>query len=265
MRQAATARSTDPRDYQDVPRPLGVLARDVPDHQVTRWHTHKRAQLVYTAAGAMLVRTRDATWVIPPQRAVWVPAGVQHETETLGEVKMRTLYIEAGVARRVTLKCCAINVSPLLRELIMRAATLPVLYPPRSPAARVMQMILDEIRECTMTPLSLPLPAHPRLGRICHAIARNPRRRDTLAQLAAAEGMSKRTAERLFTRELSMTFRRWRQLARLLSALTKLATGKSVKLAAFESGYTSQSAFTSTFKRMFGTTPTHYFDDAAAG
>src|SRR6185295_18704148 len=194
MRQTPPAtRSTNPQDYQDVPRPLGVLARDVPDHQITRWHTHKRAQLVYAASGAMLVRTREATWVIPPQRAVWVPAGVQHETETLGEVKMRTLYIEAGVARRVTRKCCAINVSPLLRELIVRAATLPMLYPPRSFAARVMQMILDEIRECAMTPLSLPMPAHPRLARICDLITRNPRRRDPLARLAAVEGMSKRT------------------------------------------------------------------------
>ncbi len=259
MRQTAAARSTNPQDYQDVPRPLGVLARDVPDHQITRWHSHKRAQLVYAVSGAMLVRTREATWVIPPQRAVWVPAGVQHETESLGVVKMRTLYIEHSVARRVTRKCCAINVSPLLRELIVRAATLPVLYPPRSPAARVMRMILDEIRECTMMPLSLPLPGHPRLARICHRITRNPRCRDTLEQLAAAEGMSKRTAERLFVRELSMTFSRWRQQARLLAALTRLASGNSVKLAAFESGYTSQSAFTSTFKRVFGTTPIHYF------
>jgi len=260
MRQhALPARSTNPQDYQDVPRPLGVLARDVPDHQITRWHSHKRAQLVYAASGAMLVRTREATWVIPPQRAVWVPAGVQHETETLGVVKMRTLYIEAGVARRVTRRCCAINVSPLLRELIVRAATLPVLYPPRSPEARVMQMILDEIRECTMMPLSLALPSHPRLVRICNTITRDPRRHDKLEQLARAEGMSKRTTERLFKRDLSMTFSRWRQQARLLAALTKLAAGKSVKLAAFESGYTSQSAFTSTFKRVFGTTPTHYF------
>jgi AraC-like DNA-binding protein len=261
MRQPTLpSRSTNPQDYQDVPRPLGVLARDVPDHQITRWHSHKRAQLVYAASGAMLVRTRQATWVIPPQRAVWVPAGVQHETETLGVVAMRTIYIDAKIARRVSLQCCAINVSPLLRELIVRAATLPILYSPRSPEARVMQMILDEIRECSMTPLYLAIPTHPRLAKICAVIMRNPRCHDKLEQLAAAEGMSKRTAERLFSRELSMTFSRWRQQARLLAALTRLAAGKSVKLAAFDSGYTSQSAFTSTFKRVFGTTPTHYFN-----
>jgi AraC-like DNA-binding protein len=254
-----TPRSTNPEDYQDVPRPLGVLARDVPDHQITRWHSHKRGQLVYAASGAMLVRTRQGTWVIPPQRAVWVPAGVQHETQTLGIVAMRTLYIKTTVARRLSRQCRAINVSPLLRELIVRAATFPILYSERSAEARIMRMILDEIHESSMVPLHLAVPTHPRLAGICGAIMRNPACRDTLQQLATAQSMSKRTAERLFRRELAMTFSRWRQQARLLAALARLAAGKSIKLAAFESGYTSQSAFTSTFKRVFGVTPRHYF------
>jgi AraC-like DNA-binding protein len=253
-------RSTNPADYQNLPRPLGVLARDVPDHHVTRWHSHQRAQLVYAASGAMLVRTQEGTWVIPPQRAVWVPAGVEHETETLGVVAMRTIYVDKRVARRLSRHCCAINVSPLLRELIARAATLPILYSRRNAEARIMQLILDEIRECSMLPLHLAVPTHRRLARICDAIVRNPRNHDTLGTLAAAEGMSKRTAERLFSRELAMTFSRWRQQARLLAALASLAAGKSVKLAAFESGYTSQSAFTNVFKRVFGTTPRRYFN-----
>jgi AraC-like DNA-binding protein len=169
------------------------------------------------------------------------------------------VYVEAATARRLSPQCCAVNVSPLLRELIQRAATLPVLYA-RRPEERVMQMILDEIRESTMLPLHLPMPSHQRLSNICSAIVRNPGSHDTLERLAAKERMSKRTAERLFSREVAMTFSRWRQQARLLAALTRLAAGKSVKQAAFEAGYTSQSAFTSTFKRTFGTTPRHYFN-----
>jgi AraC-like DNA-binding protein/mannose-6-phosphate isomerase-like protein (cupin superfamily) len=260
-RQTA-ARSTDPDDYQDVPRPVALLARDVGDHHTTSWHSHKRAQLVFATSGVMVVRTRQGAWVIPPQRAVWVPAGMEHETETIGQVAMRTVYVEAAAARRLARQCCAVNVSPLLRELILRAATLPVLYARRRPEARIMQMILDEIRESSMLPLHLPVPSHQRLANICNAILRDPRCHHTLAQLARHEGMSKRTAERLFAREVAMTFSRWRQQARLLAALTRLAAGKSVKQAAFESGYSSQSAFTSTFKRTFGTTPRQYFSAA---
>lgn len=252
-------RSTDPDDYQDVPRPLGVLARDVPDHQVTRWHSHKRAQLVYAASGVMLVRTRQGEWVIPPQRAVWVPAGVLHETETVGTVAMRTIYIDAAVAKRLPHHCRAVNVSPLLRELILRAATLPVLYSRRAPIARVMQMILDEIRESPMVPLHLPVPRDARVARICDRIMRDPARHETLEALAKREGMSKRTAERLYLRAVGMTFVKWRQQARLLAALTRLAAGKSVKQVAFKSGYASQSAFTNMFKRILGATPRNYF------
>ena len=120
-------------------------------------------------------------------------------------------------------------------------------------------MILDEIRESPMLPLHLPIPSHQRLANICNSILRNPGCRDTLEQLAASEGMSKRTAERLFIREVAMTFSHWKQQARLLAGLTRLAAGKSVKQAAFSAGYTSQSAFTITFKRTFGTTPRRYF------
>ncbi len=252
-------RSTDPNDYQDLPRPLGVLARDVPDHQITRWHSHKRAQLVYAASGVMLVRTKQGEWVIPPQRAVWVPPGVQHETETVGNVAMRTIYIEPAAAKRLPGDCRAVNVSPLLRELILRAASLPVLYSRRAPVVRIMQMILDEIRESPMVPLHLPVPKDPRLAHICNRILSAPARHDTLEQLVRLESMSKRTAERLFLRATGMTFVKWRQQARLLAALTRLAAGKSIKQVAYESGYTSQSAFTSMFKRTLGVTPRHYF------
>jgi AraC-like DNA-binding protein len=257
------ARSTDPHDYQDVPRPVAVLARDIPDAHTTPWHSHKRAQLVYAASGVMVVETRACTWVIPPQRAVWVPSRVEHETRTMGLVAMRTIYVAPRVARHVLRECCAINVSPLLRELILRAAQAPLLYDRNGADGRLMKLILDEIRVSRMLPLQLPIPSHPHLAGVCGRILREIHTPTTLARLAGDAGMSKRTAERLFLRETGMTFSRWRQQARLLTALTRLASGQSVKTAAFEAGYSTQSAFTSMFKRSFGTTPGKYFSEAA--
>lgn len=256
-------RSVDSRDYQDVPRPVAVLARDVPDNHTTPWHSHKRAQLVYAASGVMVVKTRASTWVIPPQRAVWVPSRVEHETRTIGLVAMRTIYVAPRVAQHLLRECCAINVSPLLRELILRAAEAPLLYDRNGPDGRLMQMILDEIRVSRMLPLHLPIPSHPHLASICGRILRDLHASATLARLASDAGISKRTAERIFLRETGMTFSRWRQQARLLTALTRLAAGKSVKNAAFDAGYSTQSAFTSMFKRSFGTTPGRYFSETA--
>jgi len=257
-------RSTDPRDYQDTPRPVALLARDIPDNHTTAWHSHQRAQLVYASSGVMVVKTRTSTWVIPPQRAVWVPSRVEHETRTIGRVAMRTVYVAPGIAQHLLRECCAINVSPLLRELILRAAITPLLYDEDGPDGRVMQMILDEIRVSRMLPLHLPIPSHPHLASMCAKILRDLQLCPTLEQLAKDEGMSKRTAERMFLRETAMTFTQWRQQARLLTALTRLAAGQSVKNAAFEAGYSTQSAFTSMFKRSFGTTPGKYFSEAAA-
>ena len=152
-----------------------------------------------------------------------------------------------------------VNVSELLRALILRASSLPVAYNRSGRDSRVMHMILDEIELSKTLPLHLPMPRHPRLAQLCAMIARKTNARQTLGELAEKVGMSKRTAERLFVRETGMTFSRWRQQARLLTALTELASGHSVKQVAFRSGYRSQSAFTSMFRSTFGTTPRRYF------
>lgn len=252
-------KTTDPRDYQDLPRPVAVLARDMPDRHTTPWHSHKRAQLVYASSGGMVVKTRSSTWVIPPERAVWVPGGVEHETQTIGPVALRMVYVAPQVARQLLRECCAINVSPLLRELILRAAKAPLIYERNSADGRVVRLILDEIRMSPMVPLHLPVPSHPHLARLCARILKDLQTPETLEHLAKEEGMSKRTAERMFQRETAMTFSRWRQQARLLTALTRLAAGKSVKYAAIDAGYSTQSAFTHMFRRAFGTTPGRYF------
>jgi len=95
------SKSIDPRDYQDVPRPVAVLARDIAHDHTTPWHQHKRAQLVYAASGVMVVKTRASTWVIPPQRAVWVPSRVDDETRTIGQVAMRIIYVTEGTAKHL--------------------------------------------------------------------------------------------------------------------------------------------------------------------
>jgi transcriptional regulator GlxA family with amidase domain len=125
-----------------------------------------------------------------------------------------------------------------------------------------MQMVVDEIELSKALPLHLPTPRHPRLAQLCSVIAGKTSAGQTLGALAKQVGMSKRTAERLFVRETGMTFSRWRQQARLLTALTELAAGHSVKQVAFRSGYKSQSAFTNMFRATFGTTPRRYFTEA---
>ncbi|HWI28858.1 MAG TPA: helix-turn-helix transcriptional regulator [Stellaceae bacterium] len=252
-------RSTDPEDYQDVPRPITAMAKDFPDGNRVPPHRHRRAQLVFAARGVMVVSTPEGTWVVPPNRAVWMPAETEHSIRSWGNVAMRTLYVRGDAAGLLPRRCCVVAVSPLLRELILRAVELPLLYDEDGPEARVMGLILDEIRALPVLPLHLPWPSDGRLGRLCAAIQDDPASERTLEDWAAGVGASSRTLARLFRKETGMSFSAWRQQVRLVDALGRLATGQKVTAVALDLGYQSPSAFTSMFRRALGQAPTRYF------
>jgi AraC-like DNA-binding protein len=252
-------RSTDPADYQEVPRPIAAMAKDFPDGSRVAPHRHRRAQLVFAAEGVMEVWTEQGSWVVPPNRAVWMPAETEHAIRHRGKVAMRTLYVRADGAAPLPRQCCVVAVSPLLRELILRAVELPLLYDEAGPGARIMALILDEIRALPALKLHLPWPADARLQRLCAAIREDPAAARTLEQWAAAAGASSRTLARLFRKETGMSFGAWRQQVRLVDALGRLATGQKVTAVALDLGYQSPSAFTSMFRRALGRAPTRYF------
>jgi AraC-like DNA-binding protein len=252
------ARSTDPADYQRVPRPVAAMAKDFADgHQIPP-HRHERAQLIFAVEGVMIVSTAEGRWAVPPQRAVWVPAGVTHEIRMAGAVAMRTIYVRPDAAARLPDRVRVIAVSSLLRELTVRACALPVLYDESGPAGRIMALILDEIAALPTLALDLPMPRDRRLRPICQALHADPGSSRTLEAWAAETGGSSRTLARRFVAETGLTFAAWRQQARLLEAMARLAAGQPVTRIALDLGYDSPSAFTAMFRRALGTTPSRY-------
>jgi AraC-like DNA-binding protein len=252
-------RSTDPADYQRVARPVAAMAKDFRDGHHIAPHSHERAQLIFAAHGAMLVGTAHGTWAVPPQRAVWMPAGMTHEIRMAGEVAMRTLYVRQDAASRLPAGVRVLAVSPLLRELILRACALPLDYDEAGPAGRLVALILDEIAAGPAVALDLPMPRDARLGRLCRALAAEPGNTRALAEWGRQVGASPRTLARGFQRETGLTFAEWRQQARLLAATAMLAAGQPITRIALDLGYESSSAFTAMFKRALGAPPSQYF------
>jgi AraC-like DNA-binding protein/mannose-6-phosphate isomerase-like protein (cupin superfamily) len=248
--------------YGMVPRAVVALASDYPAGSRVAPHRHDRAQLVFASAGVMAVTTEAGTWVVPPQRAVWVPAATGHEIRMHGNVSLRTLYVEPGPATGLPEACRVITVSPLLRELILRAMEIPARYDQTGPDGRVMALILDELRLSTAAPLYLPRPSDRRLLRVTEALLEDPGDRRPLTAWAKHAGASPRTLARLFAKETGLGFRAWRQQARLLHALVGLAEGRPVTVLALDLGYHSPSAFIAAFKRAFGVTPARYFSES---
>ena len=226
------------------------------------WHRHYRAQLTFASAGVLTVGTAEGTWVVPPQQAVWIPAGTLHEVSTEGPASLRFLYLHPQAAAALSPGCYVLAVSDLLRALIFRTAAFPAHYGDASPEARIIQVILDELRASKPEPLHLPLPQDKRLKVITGALLEDPAIDASLGQWADRAGASERTLARLFLKETGMTFGAWRQRLRLLSAVARLAEGAAVTNVAYDLGYDSPSAFIAMFRKTLGRTPGRYFTDA---
>ena len=228
-------------------------------------HSHDWHQLIYASRGVMTVNTATGSWVVPSRRAVWVPAGIEHEVEMPGPVSVRTLYLRTGLSDLLPKDCCVVNVSPLLRELILRAVEIGMLDRNVPSHKHLIDIILDQFHTLPTVPLKLPMPVEARALRVAEMVRDNPGDAKPLAHLARKIGASKRTIERLFQSETEMTFGKWRQQLRMLHALRLLAAGEPVTTVALEVGYDSTSAFISAFKSAVGTTPGRYYADGHVG
>jgi AraC-like DNA-binding protein/quercetin dioxygenase-like cupin family protein len=249
-----------PVPVEELPRPVVARATDYPDgHRITL-HWHPRAQLLYARRGVMTVTTARGIFVVPPQRAVWVPARMAHAVRASGRLEMRSLYLDPAAVPAMPDDCAVVTATPLLRALILEAIALPPLYPLGGREERIMSLILDEIHALKAAPLHLPEPRDGRLRRIADALRADPADGRTLAQWGRLVGASARTLARRFQAETGLTFALWRQQARLLEALVRLAAGVPVTAVALDLGYDSPSAFIAMFRRALGTTPGRYFD-----
>lgn len=222
-------------------------------------HAHARHQLIYAVRGVMVVIAEGGRWVVPPTRAIWMAAGTTHEIRCVGEVHMRSLLVMPNAAPTLLEGTQAVGISPLLRELIRAAMAVRQPYTPDTRDARLMCLILDELRVLPVLPLHLQMPSDPRLLRICELLQQRLDDASTMSDWARRLALDVKTIQRLFVKQTGMTFGQWRQQARLLRALELLATGKKVIDVALALGYESPSAFSTMFRKQFDRTPSQFF------
>jgi AraC-like DNA-binding protein len=240
--------------------PVNTLTYDFPNGQVVPLHYHHEDQLVYASRGVMSVQTGDGTWVVPPQRAVWIPAKIPHSIMMSGSVSMRTLYLRARLAQGLPRNCCVVNVSSLLKELILHACTFPALTKRVRVQARLIDVILDQLETVQSIPLQLPNPSDARAVRVAKILSDDPSDPRPLEEICQHTGASKRTIERLFHLETHMTLGEWRRQLRLLQSMRLLAADEKITHVALEAGYSTPSSFIAMFRKVFGTTPGRYFE-----
>jgi AraC-like DNA-binding protein/quercetin dioxygenase-like cupin family protein len=233
-----------------------AAATDFPDGHKVEPHSHTRSQLLHASTGVVTVSTAQGRWMVPPDHAMWIPAGIVHSVETHGLVRMRSVYVSPDAHPQQRQNLHVLQMSDLLRNLIVEAVGGNDEADPRARAIR--QLILLELPRLAERPFILPFPANARLSKLCRDFVASPTPHVVIDEWAAEAGMSRRSFTRAFQRETGLSLSMWRRQATLFAALPRLADGASVTSIALDLGYESAPAFTTMFRKMLGISPRNY-------
>lgn len=244
---------------EDIPRDVAVLEGVRHAGTEATPHSHIWGQLLYASSGIMQATAQGSIWVIPPQRAVWIPPHVSHSIKFIHRVMMRNIYVAPHALKELPDQCQVMSVSPLLRELIAEAVTYPILYNENGAQGRLVRVLLDQLKAAPSSSLHLPVPETGPIQQIAEHLKADPADSSTLEDWADRLGTTTRTLARNFKKQTDMTFGQWRQQARLLEALSRLAANQPIAHIAQDLGYSSQSAFSAMFKKALGVTPGQFF------
>ena len=254
------------RDVDSFSRPIVALsATSVTKGWENARHQHRKAQLIYSARGILNCEIEDGVWLVPPQCAIWIPGDLPHSARGTGETECYCLFVEPDAAPDLPKTCCTISVSPLLRELLLKAASIPELYALGGREDRLIATLLDELVAAPVEDLHLPMPRDPRLRSLAEMMLVDPTDKTSKADWATRIGMSERSMSRLLLHEIGMSFGRWRRQLHVILALQRLTKGDSVQTVALELGYENASGFVTMFRKAMGKPPARYLSDRAGG
>ncbi len=243
------------RNLDDAPRHVAVMARSIEAGHHIPLHMHRRGQVLHAVTGIMRVETEQAAWIVPPARALWLPPQWPHSVTMRSHVEMRTVYIAPAACSGLPGEPALVEISGLLRELILALLEEPVAYDENGRGGIVAKLILTELTRLPERPLNVPLPRDERALRVARSLLANSRTDYDLDRWAEAAGASRRTLARLFRSETGLGFAEWRARLRAIDGLARLAEGASVADTAASVGYASPSAFTAMLRRTLGGPP----------
>ena len=238
--------------------PAVTLAGEYPDGHKVSAHRHGRAQLLHALAGVVTVSTAAGRWMVPPDHAMWIPAGSEHSVEMLGDVSMRSVYVREDASADLPSGLRVVGMSELMRSLLIEAVAMGQEEEQGRRRTLLLELLVEEIAHLPERPLGLPMPADPRLVSLCRSFLNAPSARATIDDWAERSGMSRRTFTRAFARETGLGLSAWRQQACLFAALPRLTEGEPITTVALDLGYESVPAFITMFKRMLGMAPRAY-------
>ncbi|UJL39812.1 AraC family transcriptional regulator [Pantoea agglomerans] len=257
-------------DIDSIPRAVFAMSASMVsrgwEHKT---HQHRKSQLLYSVRGVLNCEVDEGMWIVPPQCAVWIPGNMPHSARGSGNTECYCLFIEPEAMPGFPETCCTLSVNPLLRELLLKAASLPMLYPTEGSESRLIATLLDELSIAPVEDLHLPMPHDRRLRQLAEMMLADPINKSSLSEWAHRIGMSERSMSRLMLQEVGMSYGRWRRQLHVILSLQRLTRGESVQTVALELGYENASGFITMFRKAVGKPPARYLferkEKSAAG
>ena len=230
-----------------------------PRDHVEPWKQNDRARIVFPCSGVLVIVTESSSFVLQPQSALWIPAGMRYEFCCRTDVSLSMLAVSSTASAGMPTDARVFEVSSLLKELLVAATRIPAEYDAQGRDGRLLALILDEARLAALASLvHLPMPRDSRLLKVCEAVLRSPAQRNDLDAWARSARIGRRTFTRAFRAQTQMSFAEWRRRARLLESLSRLAAGHTVTNVALDIGYSTASAFNAMFRKAVGVSPSRY-------
>jgi hypothetical protein len=200
------------RDVRGISTVLaGTYPFEVGEELITGWHHHDLHQLEYAFEGVAQVETSTARYLLPPQLAIWIPAGTEHCT-TLSRVRTVSVFFHPALGLSAGDRVRVLAVASVIREMLLHARRWPIDRPSTSPAVdRFFAVLADLIVESLDQDEALWLPTsqHPLVGAAIQFTTEHQREAITLDDVCLAIGTSQRSLRRAFVTETGMTWRRY--------------------------------------------------------
>ncbi|QCT22669.1 AraC family transcriptional regulator [Jejubacter calystegiae] len=251
-------------EMDNLPRAvLAVQSTSNDENWEVEPHRHRWGQLIYTVRGLLRCEVANGLWLVPPQCALWVPGGELHSTLGSAFCECLCLFIEPDAAQNLPTRCCTLFVAPLLRELLLQASRLTLMYDPLGPDGRLVAVLLDQLASAPVEKLHLPVADDRRIRQLMERLLENPADRSSQADWAQRVGMSERTLNRVVKQQMGMSFGEWRRQLHIVLALQRMAQGESVQSIALDLGYGGASGFITMFRKLMGSPPARYLANKA--
>lgn len=240
--------------------PFGILRRTFRRGEAVGWHAHAESQVIFAASGTVQVYTESGRWFVPPQLALWMPARISHWVDMISDTELRMIYwqpsaLQEWAPERPLDHIFALAATPLLRELILSAVKDDI---PFEKAKLAVRLILHELIETPNIPVFLPMPTSKIGKRVADLALADSRIHLGVSDLALRAATSVRTISRIFPVETGLTFKVWRQRARIALAIDQFSAGRTISQVAADVGFGSTAAFSFAFRQVMKMTPTAF-------